>query len=470
MSRSAAAHDGISFRGGPLIPILFFITPLFTAIAPRLAPHLLLIVALVLIVAALRRGLPWRALLEPNPAAMALAAVAAYAALSAIWAVEPYEALSKGALLLAATSTVFAAAAAIPSLDGEQRRRATLALVAGTLCAALFVSIELLTRGALTSAAMNVMPVLQPDNAKRVHIIDGRVTRINLAEFNQNVAVVAFQLWPGLLALSTLPDSRRTLLSVPFLLALAVPIGLSEHDSSQIGLVASLLIMPLALFNARAVIRGLALFWCLGFALVLPLDFLAYKAELHLADWLPISARARIIIWEYTAERVLERPLLGVGADSTPGAKAVAAKAAKRQEWPEGFVLPRTTGHHAHNLFLQSWYELGLVGALLVAIAGAAVVLRMLRLPRQAQPFAAAAFTMFAVIGAFAWGMWQTWLICAVGLLALYLLMAASLYRTRANETLASQERGLGADSPHQPDADGPKNPGWTHSGGSATA
>jgi len=436
MSRSEAVHDGTSFRGGPLIPILFFITPLLTGIVPRLGPLLLVILALVLTVAALRRGLPWRALLESNPAMTALAAVAAYAMLSAIWAAEPGEALSKGGILLAGALAVFAAASAIHSLDGTQKRRAALAFVAGALCAALFVTVEIATAGVLTRTAMNAIPVLRPDNLKRVWIVDGRVADIGLAEFNQHVAMVAFQLWPGLLALSTWPDPRRTLLSLLFVVALAVPIGLSQHDSSQIGLAASLLILPLAWFNARAVIRGLALVWCLSFALVLPLDVLAYKAELHLANWLPKSARARIIIWEYTVERVLERPLLGVGADSTPGAKA---DAPKRPEQPEGFVQPRTTGHHAHNIFLQSWYELGLVGAVLMAIAGAAVILRMLLLPRLAQPYAAAAFTLLAVIAAFAWGMWQTWLMSAIGLLALYLLMAASLYQTPERENLATQ-------------------------------
>jgi hypothetical protein len=43
-----------------------------------------------------------------------------------------------------------------------------------------------------------------------------------------------------------------------------------------------------------------------------------------------------------------------------------------------------------------------------------------------------APFTMVAVIAAFAWGMWQVWLICAVGLLPLYLLMSAALLRAPA--------------------------------------
>jgi O-antigen ligase len=139
-----------------------------------------------------------------------------------------------------------------------------------------------------------------------------------------------------------------------------------------------------------------------------------------------MSARARIIIWEYTAERVLEKPWLGVGADSTP---AMIVKPKNPSERPKGFVIRRTSGQHAHNLFLQSWYELGVLGVILAALAGAAVALRILLLPAAAQAYGAASFTMVAVIAAFAWGMWQVWLICAVGLLPLYLLMPSALLR-----------------------------------------
>jgi len=252
------------------------------------------------------------------------------------------------------------------------------------------------------------------------------VIRMNMSELNQNVAVLAFQLWPGLLALSTLQWSRRRLFSLLFFLALAVPIALSQHASSQIGLIASALILPLAWVRPRTVIRGLAVAWCLGFVLMLPLDHLAYKADLHRAEWLPKSAQARIIIWDYTAERVLERPWLGIGADSTKGVKA---ENATPPEQPEGLVYPRATGHHAHSIFLQTLYELGVVGAILVAIAGAAVILRMALLPGEAQPYAVAAFTVFAIIASLAWGMWQAWLICAVGLLVLYVLLPAAGYR-----------------------------------------
>ena len=103
----------------------------------------MLLLAFVVVVAALRRGLHSRALIKPNAAMLALIAVALYPVLSAAWAVDPRAALATGALFAAATVATFAAASAIPSLNPGQVRRAALAFVAGACCAALFVTIEL---------------------------------------------------------------------------------------------------------------------------------------------------------------------------------------------------------------------------------------------------------------------------------------------------------------------------------------
>jgi len=127
-----------------------------------------------------------------------------------------------------------------------------------------------------------------------------------------------------------------------------------------------------------------------------------------------------VILWEYTAERVLEAPWVGIGADAT---RAVHGGVVAEQ--PEGFIYPRTTGPHAHSLFIQIWYELGLIGAVLAALAGAAAALRTTSLSPEVQPFAAATFATFAASVAFSWGVWQTWLLCAIGLAVVYLLIAA---------------------------------------------
>ena len=106
-------------------------------------------------------------------------------------------------------------------------------------------------------------------------------------------------------------------------------------------------------------------------------------------------------------------------------------------EQREDFVYPRTTGPHAHSLFLQVSYELGLVGAALAALAGAATALRTTSLSPEVQPFAAATFAAYGASVAFASGIWQTWLLYRISLTLLYLLIAAH----GATERAASAEQ-----------------------------
>ena len=430
MSSSAAGLQGAAQSRVPLVVTVFFLAPFLTAVAPRLAPFMLPLLAATLIGMALRRGMNWRELVQPNQALIALVAFALYAMLSAVWAANPSGAVGKSLLFLAAALIVFASMGAFAKLEAHEAERAARWFLAGSLCGAVFVLIELLTQGALTRFAMNWVPVLKPDRDKHVAFSKGWVKRINVSEFNQHVAMLALQLWAGLLALTSLETGRRRgILMLLYFCTLAVPIAISEHDSSQVAIVAGLVVLALAWRWPRQIIAGLAACWVVGFVLVLPLDFLAFKtAELHQADWLPKSARARVIIWEYTAEQVLERPFRGIGADSTAKVKE---QRTTPEEQPKGFVFRRTTGQHAHNVFLQTWYELGFVGAVLAAIAGAAVAFRIALLPRLAQPFGAAAFMTLATIAAFAWGIWQVWLVCAVALLPLYLGLAATTVRQR---------------------------------------
>lgn len=427
MSSSTAVEASQPAKGAPLVTNLFFFTALLTTAVPRLAPFLLPLLAIAIIGKAMRGGLAWRDLLKPNGAIAALIAVAAYAAISATWAVSPQLALGKAALVFGATLFVAATIEAIGRLTDEEVRRAGIGFVAGALCGAVFVIIELMSDGAITRWAMNNVHAFRPERAKHVAMSRGFVKRINLSEFNQHVGILSFMLWPALLALRGIAQGRRrALLTVIYVAATAVPIAISEHDSSQIALVVAIAVFALALKWPGRVARGLALGWCLGFILVLPLDFAAFNAGLHQAHWLPDSARARIIIWEYTAEQVLKRPVLGIGADQTATVKAMLKEPGEK---PEGFVFRRTTGQHSHDIFLQSWYELGLIGAILVAIAGAALAIRIPLLPREAQPYAAATFAAFASIAAFAWGMWQIWLVCAVALIPIYLALATAALR-----------------------------------------
>jgi O-antigen ligase len=421
---NATALSSRRSDGQRAIVSMFFLSSLVTSAIPRLTWLFLFLIAIVLIVTFLRRGGDWRQLIQPNAALIAVLLAVLYAILSVIWAADRKAALGETSLLLAVVLATVAASTALVTLDKQELRRAGLAFIIGALLGALFLLIELLTDGAITRMAMNSITALQPDRAKHLVISQGKVTKINLSQLNRNVAVVMFHLWPGLLVLRAIERGPRVIaLICVFFLAVAVPVTISQHDSSQVALMGSLLVFPVAWLWRRATVRALAVLWCVAFVLVLPLDFFAFKADLHMAPWLPSSFRARVIIWEYTAERVLEHPWLGIGAASTPALKEPRTVA----EQPPGFVFPRSTGQHAHDLFLQTWYELGVVGVILIAFAGAAVALHIPLLPFEVQPFAAATFATFAAIAAFSWSMWQEWQMCAVGLLLIYLSLAARM-------------------------------------------
>ncbi len=419
---SADLNISRSDRGRAIIPVIFFLSPLVASAVPRLTWLFLPLIATALIVTVMRRWGEWRQLIHPNTALVAVLLVVLYVCFNATWAADRGVAFGKAALLLGVLLITFAASRAIAQFDKQQVGSAAIAFTAGAFLGALFVLFELLTHGAITRMAMNSIPLIKTTSAKRVVMSQGQILDINLSDLNQNVAIVMLNLWPGLLLLRTIEGgTRRAILVGIFFLAVAVPVLVSEHQSSQLALIGSLLIFSIAWMWRRQAIRALAVLWCMAFVFVLPLSFFAYKTELHMASWLPNSARARVIIWEYTAERVLDRPWLGIGADSTRALKQQREAA----EQPEGFIFQRTTAWHAHDLFLQTWYELGVVGVILIALAGAAVALRMSLLPAEAQPFAAETFVSFWAIAAFGWGMWQTWLMCAVGLMLVYLGIAA---------------------------------------------
>ena len=422
MSESVSLKNGSLDKRWLFIPALFLLSPLLTSVVPRLTWLFLALIAIACCVRALRQHIEWRQLVPLDVVVIAAFLTAFYVSVNAIWIGVGYD---KAALLWGLIFVTIAASTAIAALDQRQLRVAALWFAVGTAVGVLYLVLELFTNAALTRAAMNSMGFLQPENSKHAVIAGDYVKRVSLSEFNQNATIVMLALWPALSVCAlVVKRPRRALYLTLLFVVVALAMLLSQSQSSQMALIASLAVFVFAWKWRKAAIRLLAVLWCLAFVLVLPLDILAYKSEFHMASWLPSSARARVILWEYTAQRSLNRPWFGVGVDSTRTLKLQGTL-----EQPEGFVFPRSTGSHAHNLFLQTWYELGLVGAILMAFAGAAVALRMLRLPTRIQPFAAAGFATFASIGAFAWSIWQTWFMCAIALLIIYVQVTAGASR-----------------------------------------
>ena len=93
---------------------------------------------------------------------------------------------------------------------------------------------------------------------------------------------------------------------------------------------------------------------------------------------------------------------------------------------------PRRLGIHAHNLYLQVWFELGAIGAALVLLLGVTLLRAVRTLARDVRPYAYAAFSTAALVAAFGWGLWQTWLLAGFGM-AFILVILAKLCQPAAN-------------------------------------
>jgi O-Antigen ligase len=399
--------------------LIFLLGAFLTSTFPRFTWFVLPVTCLVLIVPALRY-IGWRELFKPNMLCGAFYFLICYLFLNGLWAANQLFALGSAALFSGITILILATIRAIPYIPKPILRRAGLAFVLGTFLGAIYLVLELSTQLSIMRWTLNSIDLFQR-NAKHMVTVDGQVTKIKSSVLDHNAAILMFNVWPALLVLRNMQNPHRILLIALYFTSVATAVSLSEHDSSQVALVLSPLVFFLASLWPRTTARGLAATWCLAFLLVLPGVWAAYKAELYEASWLPQSARHRVIIWEYTAERVPEHFWGGIGVASTPALKP------RTSEKPNGFQFARSTGEHAHDLFLQAWYELGFVGVILTAIAGAAVALKISLLPMRAIPYAAAAYFVCIAIEAFAWSVWQTWLMCAVGLSVVYLQVASNV-------------------------------------------
>lgn len=206
--------------------------------------------------------------------------------------------------------------------------------------------------------------------------------------------------------------------------ALAFPLAMGESQSAQLGFAAglsSLTIYPLFRLWRRA---ALSIFSIAIAAAILGAPWIAkgmfaplahQAAQIENGVLREANIAQRLEIWDFVARKALERPLLGHGIEATRGMKLETAQLYFR----EATVL------HPHNFALQLWIEFGILGALSGAIFICFVLWRVLLMPEPSAQFAFAAFIAALSVSATAYGMWQSWWLGALALLAAWCVVAA---------------------------------------------
>lgn len=390
-------------------------------IVPRTSPGAL---ALLIAFAAMAGGAAagMGALRRPPLAFLLLAALAGLGLLSIGWAADRSEAINKSTMLAGLVLATAWAQQALGHARSELLVQASRAMLIAFAAGLAYLCIEEVSGHGLKRLVFMALPFTRPAG-KQISDPDGEMSIAGYIS-NRNMAAVALALWPMLLLLtSTAVERARRLPAVAGLLAMSgLALTLSKHETSLIALAVSAAVFAICLMRPRIGLAVVAAGWLTATLLVVPLaGWAMHSAQLHTASWLPNSARHRIVLWAYTAEQVQHRPLLGVGAAST---KLIDARRGPKVDTLPGSPYQWRSGPHAHNVYLQTWYELGAIGAALLCAAGLAVIAALMRLPAVAMPYAAAAMTTAAVTASFSWGMWQAWFLGAFAVAAVLMALA----------------------------------------------
>ncbi len=335
----------------------------------------------------------------------ALLAFVGYGMLSAFWSVDPARslkvALTLGAVLLGGVALL----AAIRHSNARARYLLRQACLIG-----FGITLALLAFEYATGATLNRIARF------------GAVNRdLPLADMNfikPAASLLGVFLFP--IAAIALSSGRRLLAAAAVLGSLAAIVFVSVSSAAiaaGAGLFAALLYM---LFRRWAL--RLAAFSVCMIAILMPvIPNLMPPLQTHYTydNPFPNSAMHRFRTWQFTAERIAEKPVLGWGLDSSrhvPGGNTEVEVFVTEPDGSNIQFVEQLMPLHPHNWFLQIWLELGAVG---MAMLAAVLVLLLQWIGSVGRSRAQTALLFgqaVAIIGtaSLSFGAWQNWWLGAV--------------------------------------------------------
>ncbi|MBC8241090.1 MAG: O-antigen ligase family protein [Alphaproteobacteria bacterium] len=196
---------------------------------------------------------------------------------------------------------------------------------------------------------------------------------------------------------------------------------LGVSNSNQIAAALGLVGAILAWRTGPWLQRLLAAIFVVGVlgAPLLPTTLLAPERLAGYFDSSHYSGLHRLHIWHFTAQRIVEAPVLGWGMDAS-------------RRIPGGDTgLPgggNAMGLHPHNASLQIWLELGATGAILWAVLLAGLWFRAGALGRRSQRAVATGLLLAGLtVANLSFGIWQTWWLVALSLGGIMFALAVRL-------------------------------------------
>ena len=353
-----------------------------------------------------------------NPLTVVLAIAAVYLTINATWSLDKKSATVSVATLYAIVVVTRVCASAVAVTDERYLRAMRMGAVIGVALGAAFLCFEYATN-------LSIQRSLQ-----RIQDIAGlRLVRINVSDakqgvftfvLNRNLVALVILVWiVGLiqLRLDTSTTGRR--LAAALFAIVALSAALSPSASAKLGFLAGGAVLAVHFFALRFARVLLTSAWCALCLFALPIADRLYAWKLYDASWLPNSARHRIVIWGATSDWYWKTPWFGSGVGSARGLPALDPQHRVGDHNLQNSAL----NWHAHNAYLQAWFEAGLMGALLLLVLGLLVLREIYRAPGEDQKFLAAAFASAMAAASTAFSLWAAWFLAVFGVAVVFSAM-----------------------------------------------
>ncbi|MGE5504476.1 MAG: O-antigen ligase family protein, partial [Actinomycetota bacterium] len=277
------------------------------------------------------------------------------------------------------------------TLDEVARRRLGLLLVAG-----LAVSVALLAFEYLAGRGLSVL-------------VAG-TSAGNKSRYARGATIAALLLWPAALVLRRRFGARAALAAMGLTVAVVL---VGDSGSTRLALAAGVAAAAATALSARARTALQVALVAAVVALPVAAARLPSPQETFQWTWLPNSLHHRLTIWNFTAQRAFEKPVLGWGFDAARDIPGADVEVPVRRWAADGTMLAGVTEPllplHPHNAILQWWLELGAVGTAVMVGFG----LWLLGRAGTGEPWQRAA-RMGAIVTALgistiSYGFWQAW-------------------------------------------------------------
>jgi exopolysaccharide production protein ExoQ len=390
-STGFSEKKGLSCLANPAIfmGLIAVLTPIFTLYLPLSLAVILPVGAVLLLVCRFATGFP-KFDLDPLPL-FAVGGMLSVVALSALWSYAPGYSLDR----LPRTSLVIFAGVifitAVKGLDDRTTRISSRFFLAGMVVALICILIEKLSGGTLSRYSIN-----------------GDSLSYFLNQFNRPLSILSILIWPAAVLLAR----RHWALAIAAvgIYAALLPFFLSSAAIAAVAVGAVIFAAVYILPKVAPTIVGLTLAAAVLAAPTID-HYLPPPKKLFESLNLPRSTYHRLLVWEFTTQRIEERPILGWGFNTS---RAIPGGTENLDISEKALPL------HPHNAALQWRLELGILGALFGAgmFLVSTEMARRYAAGRVARAGAVAAIGATFVIAMISFGAWQTWWVSSVFLIA----------------------------------------------------